>query len=208
MATAICYEKDGREAGTVDLPASLFASEINESLVHEAVLTYLANQRQGTASTKERSDVSGGGRKPYRQKGTGRARAGTNRSPIWKGGGTVFGPHPRDYTKKLTKKMKRAALSSSLTARAQTGDVLVVRGLQFDEPKTKVFAALLESMKVEGKTLLVLEGADEMTIKSARNVPNVKIALAAMVTTYDVVWADKIVIASEAVGKMEEVFSS
>jgi large subunit ribosomal protein L4 len=120
----------------------------------------------------------------------------------------VFGPHPRDYTKGFTKKMKRAALKSSLTARAQGGDVLVVKDLRYDEPKTKAFASLLKSMNVDGKKLLVLEGADEATIKSARNVPNVRITLAAMVTTYDVVWADKIIIASAAVGKMEEVFSS
>jgi large subunit ribosomal protein L4 len=208
MATANCYEKDGREAGTVDLPARLFESEINESLVHEAVLMYMANQRQGTVNTKERSDVKGGGKKPYRQKGTGRARAGTIRSPIWRGGGTVFGPHPRDYRKKLTKKMKRMALTSSLTSRAISGDILVVKGMQFDEPKTRAFAGMLKNMKVDGKTLLVLDKAAPTTIKSARNVRGVKITLASMVTPYDVVWADKIVIQSEAVKTMEEVFAS
>jgi large subunit ribosomal protein L4 len=208
MATANCYEKDGREAGTVELPASLFESEIHESLVHEAVLTYLANQRQGTVNTKERSDVSGGGKKPYRQKGTGRARAGTNRSPIWRGGGTVFGPHPRDHRKKLTKKMKRLALTSSLTSRAGSGDIVVVKGMPFEAPRTKAFAELLKSMNAGGKTLLVLDKADLPTIKSARNVRGVKITLASMVNTYDVVWADKIVIQSEAVKTMEEVFSS
>jgi len=207
MATANCYERDGREAGTFELPASLFEGEINESLVHEAVLAYLANQRQGTVNTKERSDVRGGGKKPFRQKGTGRARAGSNRSPVWRGGGTVFGPHPRDHRKNLTRKMKRVALTSSLTSRASSGDVLVVKGLPFEEPKTKQVAGLLENMKVGGKTLLVLNNADQATIKSARNVPGVKITLASMVTTYDVVWADKIVIQSEAVKTMEEVFA-
>jgi len=207
MATANCYEKDGREAGTVDLPAALFASEVNDAVVHEAVVAYLANQRQGNASTKERSDVKGGGRKPYRQKGTGRARAGTTRSPIFRGGGVVFGPHPRKYTKKLTKKMKRVALKSSLTMRAVEGDVLVIKELQFDEPKTRVFADLLKNMNLEGKTLLVMEKTDQATIKSARNIKGVKITLADMVTTYDVVWADKIIITSDAVKKMEEVFA-
>jgi large subunit ribosomal protein L4 len=208
MATANCYEKDGREAGTVDLPESLFSGTVNSALMHEAVVAYLANQRQGNASTKERSDVRGGGRKPYRQKGTGRARAGTIRSPIFRGGGVVFGPHPRKYTKSLTKKAKRIALTSSLTSRAIDGDVLVLKGLHFDEPKTKVFAAMLKKMNVTGKTLLVLEKADQATIKSARNIPGVKITLADMVNTYDVVWADKVLIADEAMKKMEEVFAS
>ena len=208
MATANCYEHDGREAGTVDLPASLFASEVNEAVVHQAVVAYLANQRQGTAQTKERSDVRGGGAKPYRQKGTGRARAGTIRSPIWRGGGTVFGPHPRKYTQSLPRKMRRLALCSSLTTRAANGDVLVVKELKFDEPKTKQFAGILKNMNVEGKTLVVLEGANVATIKSARNIPGVRVTLADMVTTYDVVWADKIVVTSDAVKKMEEVFAS
>jgi large subunit ribosomal protein L4 len=208
MATAKTYESDGREAGTVDLPASLFASEINEALVHDAVVAYLANQRQGTADTRERSDVRGGGTKPYRQKGTGRARAGTIRSPLWRGGGTVFGPHPRKYTHKLTRKMRRAALKSSLTARANDGDVIVVKALQFEEPRTKVFAEMLKNMNVEGKTLVVLERADQATVKSARNIPGVRITLADMVTTYDVVWADKILLTGEALKKMEEVFAS
>jgi large subunit ribosomal protein L4 len=208
MATANCYEKDGREAGTIDLPASLFASEVNEPLVHEAVVAHLANRRQGNASTKERSDVKGGGRKPYRQKGTGRARQGTIRSPIHRGGGIVFGPHPRDYSKKMTKKMKRIALRSSLTTRANDGDILVVKELQFDEPKTKAFAEILDNMSVDGKALVVLESAHQATIKSARNIPGVKVTQADMVSTYDVVWADKIVVTSEAVKKMEEVFAS
>jgi large subunit ribosomal protein L4 len=208
MATAKTYDSDGREAGTTDLPASLFATKINEALVHEAVVAYLANQRQGAASTKERSDVRGGGAKPYRQKGTGRARAGTIRSPLWRGGGTVFGPHPRKYTKKLTRKAKRAALKSSLTARANDGDVIVVKALEFEAPKTKVFAGMLENMKLDGKTLVVLDRADQATIKSARNIPGIRITLADMVTTYDVMWADKLLLTSDAVKKMEEVFAS
>lgn len=208
MATAPCYEKDGTQAGQVDLPASLFDGEVNEAIVHEAVVAYLANQRQGSASTKERSDVHGGGKKPYRQKGTGRARAGTNRSPVWKGGGTVFGPHPRSYTVQLPRKVKRAALKSSLTSQASGGDVIVVKELQFDEPKTRLFADLLAKLSVTGKTLVVIDAPDTATIKSARNIPDVRVTLANMVSTYDVVWADKIVITSAAVQKMEEVFAS
>ena len=208
MATATCYEMNGNEAGTVELPASLFEGKVNEGVIHQAVVAYLANQRQGTASTKERSDVRGGGRKPYRQKGTGRARAGTIRSPIFRGGGTVFGPHPRDYRQKLTKKMKRLALTSSLSSRAAKGDVVVVKELQFDEPKTKRMAGLLKNINDGGKTLVVIDAANEAVVKSARNIPRVRVCIAANITTYDVVWADKVVVTSAAVAKLEEVFAS
>jgi large subunit ribosomal protein L4 len=209
MATAICYEKDGTESGKFDLPASLFASEINEAVIHEAVVTYLANQRQGTASTKERSDVMGGAGKPYRQKGTGRARSGTIRSPIYRGGGVVFGPHPRDYRKKMTKKSKRQALTSSLSSRASAGDVLVIKAIEMNDPKTKEMAGILKALDVyRQKVLLVLEKPDDVVVKSARNIPGVRVTLASMVSTYEVMWADKIVLTSGAVAKMEEVFAS
>jgi large subunit ribosomal protein L4 len=210
MATANCFEKDGTRAGTVDLPKSLFDVEVNEFAVHEAVVAYLANQRQGTVNTKERSDVSGGGKKPWRQKGTGRARAGTIRSPLWRGGGTVFGPHPRDYRLKLNKKVKRVALRSSLTARAKDGDVVVIKSLAFDAPKTKLFAAVLKNLDVypRKKTLLVLDKASAATIKSARNIAGIRLTSADRVNTYDVVWADKIVVTSDALRRMEEVFAS
>lgn len=210
MATAICFEKDGKRAGTVDLPKSLFEAEVNKFAVHEAVVAYLANQRQGTVNTKERSDVRGGGKKPWRQKGTGRARAGTIRSPLWRGGGVVFGPHPRDHRLKVNKKVKRVALKSSLTARAKDGDIMVVKALAFTEPKTKAFATLLKGMDAHAlrKTLLVLDKADVTTIKSARNVAGVRIAMADSVTTYDVVWADKIILTDAAIRRMEEVYAS
>ncbi len=209
MATAICYEKDGTRSGQVDLPASLFAGEINEAVIHEAVVTYLANQRQGTASTKERSDVAGGAKKPYRQKGTGRARAGTIRSPIFRGGGVVFGPHPRSYRKKMTKKSKRQALTSSLSSRANAGDVLVIKALEMSGPKTREMAGVLKAIDVyRRKVLVVLEKSDEAIIKSARNIPGVRVTLANMVSTYDVMWADKILLTSGAITKMEEVFAS
>jgi len=159
MAKANCFEKDGSSAGTVDLPKSLFEAEVNEFAVHEVVVAYLANQRQGTVNTKERSDVRGGGKKPWKQKGTGRARAGTIRSPLWRGGGVVFGPHPRDHRVKVNKKVRRVALKSSLTSRAKDGDVLVIKSIAFDAPKTKSFAALLKGMQAypRKKTLVVLD---------------------------------------------------
>ena len=210
MATAICFEPNGTQAGTVDLPKSLFEAEVNEFVVHEVVVAYLANQRQGTVNTKERSDVRGGGKKPWRQKGTGRARAGTIRSPLWRGGGTVFGPHPRDHRLKVNRKVRRVALKSSLTARAKDGDVLVVKAIDLAAPKTKTFATLLKSMEAypRKKALVVLDKADVKTIKSARNIAGVRIAMADSVNTYDVVWADKIVLTSAALKRMEEVFAS
>ena len=209
MATAIVYGTDGTETGKMELPEKLFGHEVNEHVIHEAVVNYLANQRQGTASTKERSDVRGGGAKPYRQKGTGRARAGTIRSPIFRGGGVVFGPHPRDYSRKLPKKIKRLALVSSLSSRANAGDVLVIKALEFSEPKTNRFAGILRNIEDVGrKTLVVIEQPNEATIKSARNIPGVKMVLANMLSTYDVMWADKILLTESAMNKMEEVFAS
>ena len=210
MAKANIFDKDGASAGTVDLPKSLFEAEINEFAVHEAVVAYLANQRQGTVNTKERSDVAGGGKKPWKQKGTGRARAGTIRSPLWRGGGTVFGPHPREHRVKLNKKVKRVALKSSLTSRAQSGDVLVIKSLAFEAPKTKTFAGVLKNMEAypRKKTLVVLDKATAATLKSARNVAGVRLTAADKVNTYDVVWADKIVVTSDALRRMEEVYAS
>jgi large subunit ribosomal protein L4 len=209
MATAKLFEKDGTEKGSAELPDSLFGCEVNEKVVHQAVVTYLANQRQGTASTKERSDVRGGGSKPYRQKGTGRARAGTIRSPIYRGGGIVFGPHPRDYRMNLPRKIKRLALRSALSARAAEGRVAVISEMDFTEPKTKAFAAVLKNMnRVDEKVLFVLSEPNEAVVKSARNIPRVKVMLGRMLATYDVVWADRIIITENAVKSMEEVFKS
>ncbi len=208
MATAIVYEKDGTESGKMDLPEKLFGQKVNEHVIHEAVITYLANQRQGTAATRERSDVKGGASKPYRQKGTGRARAGTIRSPIFRGGGVVFGPHPRDYTKRMTKKSKRLALLSSLSSRAGNGDILVIKELEFEAPKTRQLAGILAGIEAGGKkTLVVIEQPNDATVKSARNIPGVKVVLANLLNTYDVMWADKILVTSAAVAKMEEVFA-
>jgi len=210
MAKANIFDKDGSSAGTVDLPKSLFEAEVNEFAVHEVVVAYLANQRQGTVNTKERPDVRGGGKKPWKQKGTGRARAGTIRSPLWRGGGVVFGPHPRDHRVKVNKKVRRVALKSSLTSRAKDGDVLVIKSIAFDAPKTKSFAALLKGMQAypRKKTLVVLDKASEATLKSARNVAGIRLTAADKVNTYDVVWADKIVVTSDALRRMEEVYAS
>lgn len=207
MATAKCYEANGAERGTVDLPAHLFECEVSEAAIHQAVVTYLANQRQGNASTKERSDVRGGGRKPFRQKGTGRARQGTTRSPIHRGGGVVFGPHPRDYRKAMPKKMRRLAIKSSLSARFKDGAIVVVDDLNYKEPKTKDFATLLKTLGADkSKVLFVLDKSNTVVQKSARNIPKVRLSYGSLVTTYDVMWAEKIIVTESALKKMEEVF--
>ena len=209
MTTAKKYGKDGSETGSHDLPVNLFGCEVNEHVIHEAVLAYQANQRQGDASTKERSDVSGGGKKPYRQKGTGRARAGTIRSPIFRGGGVVFGPHPRSYRINLPKKIRRRALLSALSARAGDGSISVVSDLDYTEPKTKTFASMLKNMNCEAnKVLFVLDKSNSAVVKSARNIPRVKVTLGNMITTYDVVWADKIILTMSGLALMEEVFKN
>jgi large subunit ribosomal protein L4 len=205
MATAKQYQQDGTEKGTRDLPSGVFDCEINEPVVHQAVLAHLANQRQGTAKAKGRTDVKGGGKKPYRQKGTGRARAGTIRSPIWRGGGVVFGPHPREYRQALPKKMRRLALCSSLSSKAQEGAVVVVDDLRYTEPKTKDFAGLLK--KVDGyhkKVLVVLDKSDPAVVKSARNITGVRVTLGRMLNAYEVIWADKIILTQSALQAIEE----
>ncbi|MEJ2720464.1 MAG: 50S ribosomal protein L4 [bacterium] len=208
MITTKLYGQDGSEKGTHDLPSGLFECDSNESAVHQAVVAHLANRRQGTSKAKERSEVRGGGKKPYRQKGTGRARQGTARSPIHRGGGVVFPPHPRDYSKALPKKMKRLALRSSLSSRAKDGDVLVVDDLTFTEPKTSQFADLLRAMdSYHKKVLFVVEKPDTVVVKSARNIPGVRVTPANMVSTYEVVWADKIIFTQGALKLAEEVFT-
>lgn len=209
MPTAKTYEQSGSEKGTIDLPEHLFSCEINEAAIHQAVVAYMANQRQGTVKTKERSDVSGGGKKPFRQKGTGRARAGTNRSPIYRGGGVVFGPRPRDYRQSLPKKIKRLALRSSLSSRAKEGAVGIVEDLHFSEPKTKQFVDFLTKVgSYRDKVLLVLDKPNDTVYKSARNVPGVKVTLANALNTYDVLWADTILLTASALSRAEEVFKS
>lgn len=209
MAKAKAYDGEGSERGSLELPASLFDCEVNEPAMHQAVVTYLANQRQGTAKTKERSDVRGGGRKPFRQKGTGRARQGTSRAPQYRGGGVVFGPQPRDYRKVLPKKIKRLALKSALSSRAQADAIIVVDDLKYKEPKTSRFAKLLSSIEaMPGKVLFVLDVPHSEVVKSARNIPNVKVKLGRNLTTYEVLWADKLVMTESALKSIEEAFQN
>jgi len=205
MITAKHYQQDGMEKGTRDLPSGVFECEINESVVHQAVLAHLANQRQGTAKAKGRSDVRGGGKKPYRQKGTGRARAGTIRSPIWRGGGVVFGPHPREYRQAMPKKMRRLALCSSLSSKAKSGDIIVVDDLDYTEPKTKKFAGLLKNIDgYHKKVLVVLDKSNPFIVKSARNIKGVRVTLGRMLNAYEVLWAEKIILTQSALQAMEE----
>jgi large subunit ribosomal protein L4 len=207
MATAKLYAKDGSERGTLELPGGLFGCDVNEAAMHQTVKAHLANQRQGNAATKERSDVRGGGKKPFRQKGTGRARQGTTRSPLARGGGTVFGPHPRDYRQAVPKKVRRLALRSALSSRASTNNVIVVDDLQYTEPKTKRFAELLDKIAgSEAKVLFVVDNPRPEVVKSARNLPNVRIVTGRNLTTYDVLWAEKLVLCESALKSIEEAF--
>ena len=185
MANVSVYNMEGKEVGTIELNDAVFGVEVNEHLVHMAVVAQLANKRQGTQKAKTRSEVSGGGRKPWRQKGTGHARQGSTRSPQWKGGGVVFAPTPRDYTIRLNKKEKRAALKSALTSRVQDNKFIVVDEFKFDEIKTKKFQNVMDNLKVS-KALVVLGDNDQNTVLSARNIAGVKTAQAGTINVYDI----------------------
>lgn len=206
MAKVSVYNMEGNQVGDMELNDAVFGVEINEHLVHMAVVSQLANKRQGTQSAKTRSEVSGGGRKPWRQKGTGHARQGSTRSPQWTGGGVVFAPKPRDYTIKLNKKEKRAALKSALTSRVQENKFVVVDSIKMDEIKTKTFANALNNLKVS-KALVVLNENDEKVIKSANNLPFVKTALTNTINVYDILKYDTVVIDKAAVTTIEEVYA-
>ena len=206
MAKVSVYNMEGKEVGTIDLNDAVFGAPINEHLVHMAVVQQLANNRQGTQKAKTRSEVSGGGRKPWRQKGTGHARQGSTRSPQWTGGGVVFAPVPRDYSFKLNKKEKRAALKSALSSRVTDGKLIVVDELKFDEIKTKKFAAVMENLKVT-KALVVLGDMDKNVILSARNIPNVKTAQVNTINVYDILKGDTLVLTKDAVAKIEEEYA-
>jgi len=208
MATANTYSASGDKTGTVDLPAGLFGIEPNPHVVWEAVVNFQANQRQGTAKTKTRGEISRSNSKPWRQKGTGRARAGTWRSPLWVGGGTMFGPQPRDYSYKLPKKVRRLALRSALTDRAAEGRVIVLEDFAPDAIKTKPVQELLDRMELgTAKVLLLVKELDEKIALSTRNIPNL-IALPARETnTYTVVAADWVLVTRDALAVLEEVFA-
>ena len=207
MANVSVYNMEGKEVGTMELSDAIFGVEINEHLVHMAVVQQLANNRQGTQKAKTRSEVSGGGRKPWRQKGTGHARQGSTRSPQWTGGGVVFAPVPRDYSFKLNKKEKRAALKSALTDKLANEKLVVVDKLAFDEIKTKNFVAVMSNLKVDTKALVVLNDNDANVVMSAKNVPSVKTALTNTINVYDILNADKLVLTQDAVKTIEEVYA-
>ena len=206
MANVSVYNMEGNEVGKIDLNDAVFGVEVNEHLVHLAVVAQLANKRQGTQKAKTRSEVSGGGRKPWRQKGTGHARQGSTRSPQWKGGGTVFAPVPRDYTITLNKKEKRAALKSALTTRVQENKFIVVDELKLDEIKTKKFQTVLNNLKVS-KALVVIGEDSENVVKSAKNIPSVKTAYVNTINVYDILKYNTVITTKAVVAKIEEVYA-
>jgi large subunit ribosomal protein L4 len=203
------FDAQGVSRGTVELPAGLFDAQVHEHLLYQSVKTFLANQRQGTAKVKNRHEVTGGGKKPWRQKGTGRARSGSNTSPLWPGGGRAFGPEPREYRMELPKKQRRAALAAALSLAAREGRVRVVEDLALPEPKTRVVAELLEKLGIAGeKTLLVLGRHDEAVHKASRNLPRVRAALAHQVTPYHLLECEQLVQTASGLDRMKEVFGS
>ena len=206
MANVSVYNMEGKEVGTMELSDAVFGVEINEHLVHMAVLSQLANNRQGTQKAKTRSEVSGGGRKPWRQKGTGHARQGSTRAPQWKGGGVVFAPVPRDYSFKMNKKEKRAALKSALTSKVQENKVVVLDELKLDAIKTKSMVNVLKNVNAD-KALVVLNENDENVVMSARNIADVKTALINTINVYDVLKYNTLVMTKAAVEAIEEVYA-
>ena len=206
MANVVVYNMEGNEVGTIELSDAVFGVEVNEHLVHMAVVQQLANNRQGTQKAKTRSEVSGGGRKPWRQKGTGHARQGSTRAPQWTGGGVVFAPVPRDYTIRLNKKEKRLALKSVLTSKLQENKLIVVDELKFDEIKTKNFVNVMNNLDAE-KALVVLNENDTNVVMSARNIPTVKTALTNTINVYDILKYNKLILTKDAVATIEEVYA-
>ena len=206
MANVSVYNMEGKEVGTMELNDAVFGVEVNEHLVHMAVLQQLANNRQGTQKAKTRSEVSGGGRKPWRQKGTGHARQGSIRAPQWTGGGVVFAPVPRDYSFKLNKKEKRLALKSVLTSRVQENKLIVVDELKMDAIKTKSFKQVMDNLKV-AKGLVVLAENDENVVMSAKNIYGIDTTLTNEINVYDILKAGTLVLTKDAVKKIEEVYA-
>ena len=206
MANVSVYNIEDKEVGSIELNDAVFGVEINEQLVHMAVVNQLANNRQGTQSAKTRSEVSGGGRKPWRQKGTGHARQGSTRAPQWTGGGIVFAPKPRDYSFKMNKKEKKLALLSALTSKVADNKIVVLDEFKLDEIKTKKFAEVMNNLKVS-KALVVLEGENKNVVLSGRNIPTVKVSATNEINTYDVLKYDTLVVTKAAVEKLQEVYA-
>ena len=207
MPTAVLYNMQGAKIGDVELNAALFGAEVNKAVLHETVVNYLANQRQGTQSTKTRTEVAGGGAKPFRQKGTGRARQGSTRAPQWIKGGVALGPKPRDYSYTINKKVKKLAMVSALSAKAADECVMVIDDLMMDEIKTKAVADMLKAMGVESKALIVTNEMEKNVYLSARNIAGVKASYVGMLNVYDVLNHDKFIVAKDAIAKLEEVYA-
>lgn len=202
------YDTNGKQIGEIELADSIFSEDINEHAVHQVVTAQLAKIRKGTASTKTRGEVSGGGRKPWRQKGTGRARAGSIRSPLWVGGGTTFGPKPRSYEKKVSKKLKKLALRSILTDKVQSDSLIVLDNLELEEPKTSKMIEILKALELEGvKVVIVMPEKDTNIYLSARNIPGVKTLVVEALNAYDLLNNDFLLLVNEAVDKIEEVLA-
>ena len=201
------YDMSGKQVGQIELSDAIFGIEVNQAVVHDVVKNHLANCRQGTQSALTRAEVSGGGRKPWRQKGTGRARQGSTRAPQWTHGGIVFAPKPRDYSYTLNKKSRRLALKSALSAKAAAEAIIVIDEIKVETPKTKEFAAFLNAVGVQGKALVITAEANENVVKSGRNIPGCEITFANLINVYDIVNAGKLVVDKAALAKIEEVFA-
>lgn len=207
MANVSVYNMDGSEAGKIDLNDSIFAANVNEHLMHMAVVLQLANKRQGTQKAKTRSEVSGGGRKPWRQKGTGHARQGSIRAPQWVHGGVALGPKPRDYSYSLNKKERRLGMKSALSTKVVDENLVVVDSIKLESYKTKAVVEMLKALGAEGKALIVTAESDKTVVKSAANIPGVKTATVNTLSVYDILNYDKFIVSSEAVKKIEEVYA-
>ena len=207
MPKVALYDMNGTQIGEVDLNDEVFGIEFNEVVLYDFVKMQLANKRAGTSSTKTRSEVRGGGRKPWRQTGTGRARVGSTRNPVWVKGGIAFGPKPRDYSYKLPRKVRRLAMKSALSSKVLENNLILVSELAFDEPRTKEMVQVLASLKAAEKTLVVLADSDDNVIKSARNIPGIKLLQADFINVYDLLNYDTLLITRDAVSRVEEVFA-
>ena len=207
MPKVTIYNISGDQIGEIELSDDVFGIEINENAMYEVVKNQLANKRQGTQSTKTRAEVRGGGRKPWRQKGTGRARVGSSRSPLWIGGGVSFAPKPRDYSYRLPKKIRKLAMKSALTSKVNNDEIIVLDGLNISAPKTKEMINILSNLNADKKALIVMDGRDDTVIKSARNIPGVKTTSVNTLNVYDILKYDKFIITKDAVQKVEEVYA-
>ena len=207
MPKVTVFDMAGKNVGEIELSDAIFGITPNTSVMHDAVVNYLANQRQGTQSTKTRTEVAGGGRKPWRQKGTGHARQGSIRAPQWRHGGIALGPKPRDYSYSLNKKVKRLAMKSAFSSKAQAGEIVVLDALKLDQIKTKSIVEMLKALGADRKALIVMPEVDNTVVMSARNIPGVKTALVNTLNAYDILNYDKFIVVKDAVAKIEEVYA-